>query len=217
MQNRNLKGQFISTKSSKKSNRVRFFGPYNSLLWENNSNDHIIITNSNITEAYIYFPKDEKQFKFDDNETYNSKSLAGACQHMDGFWVEKDFDTVEDTFLQDYSILVPRTWEEVQKIVEEQDRLENYKNSFKDHISNSGKETKKEVKEDKLTLDDIKVGSLYYNLVYQVVERVIDIQGRLIYTSYHKMECNQFSVNSFRKATQKEVNNYLIESEEIKG
>lgn len=220
MQQRNSKGQFTSTKSNQKSNRVKFFGPINSLVWYNNG-DHIIITNSDISEAYIYFPEDKKQFKFFKAsagvDVYDIKSLADTTREMDGFWVEKDFDIVEDTFLQDYSVLVPRTWEEVQKIVEEQDRLENYKNSFKDQAVEQKHKVKKEVKEDKLTLDDIKVGSLYYNLVYQVVERVIDVQGRLVYTSYHKMECNPFSVNSFRKATQEEVDNYLKESEEIKG
>ena len=217
MQKRNSKGQFTSKKSNKKSNRVRFFGPINSLVW-NFYNDYILIANENLTEAYLYFPENEKEFQLEAYNVYATpRSLAEKILSQKDFWIEKDFDEVESVFLQDYSVLVPRTWEEVQKIVKEQDRLENYKNSFKDHILEPKKETKKQVKEEKLTLDDIKVGSLYFNLVYQVVERVIDVQGRLVYTSYHKMECNPFSVNSFRKATQEEVDNYLKESEEIKG
>lgn len=212
MQKRNSKGQFTSEKSNKKSNRVRFFGPINSLVW-NFYNDYILIANENLTEAYLYFPENEKEFQLEAYNVYATPgSLAKKILSQKDFWIEKDFDEVESVFLQDYSVLVPRTWEEVRKIVAEQERLENYK-ALEKKVE---KEVKKEKSIEKLTLDDIKIGSLYYNLVYQVVERVIDVQGRLIYTSYHKMECAPYGVSSFRKATQKEVDNYLEEAEEIK-
>lgn len=69
---------------------------------------------------------------------------------------------------------------------------------------------------DKLTLSDIKIGSLYYNFGDCAVCRIIEVVGQLIYASWHKGPATPYSINSFRKATQKEVDNYLKEAEELK-
>lgn len=72
------------------------------------------------------------------------------------------------------------------------------------------------VEQEKLTLDNIKIGSLYYNFGDCTVCRIIEVVGRLIYASWHKGPATPYGINSFRKATQKEVDNYLKEAEELK-
>ena len=65
----------------------------------------------------------------------------------------------------------------------------------------------------KLTLSDIKIGSLYYNFGDFTVCRIIEVVGRLIYASWHKGPATPYGVSSFRKATKEEIDNYLKESE----
>ena len=72
------------------------------------------------------------------------------------------------------------------------------------------------VEQEKLTLDNIKIGSLYYNFGDCTVCRIIEVAGRLIYASWHKGPAIPYGINSFRKATQKEVDDYLKEAKALK-
>ena len=210
MQKRNSKGQFMSkSKTSsvktKPKPTIRYFGNQFGDIFNELGYDYVLAANSDLTKCYIYAPGQERELT----------DFSGNSCECGEIWQELNIQFVKDHFLDNEAILVPVSWGELEKIVEENTRLENYKSSFKDYIVESNNTEKTKI--ESLTIGDIKIGSLYYNLAYQVVERVIDVQGRLVYTSYHKMECNPFSVNSFRKATQEEVDNYLKESEEIKG
>lgn len=208
MQQRNSKGQFMSkskTSSVKTKSKIRYFGNRSGDIFDELGYDYVLAANSDLTKCYIYAPGQERELT----------DFSQSAWECDEIWIELDTETVKDHFLNSDAILVPESWEELEKILDENIRLEDYKSSFKDHIIESSKE--KDVKTKKLTLDDIKIGSLYFNLPYQVVERVVDIQGRLVYSSYHKMECAPYGVSSFRKATQEEIDNYLKEVEEIKN
>lgn len=205
MQQRNSKGQFMSkskTSSVKTKSKIRYFGNRSGDIFNELGYDYVLAANSDLTKCYIYAPGQERELT----------DFSQSAWECDEIWIELDTETVKDHFLDSYAILVPESWEELEKILEENKRLDDFKESFK-------KSKVKEVEQldQKLTLDDIKVGSLYFNIPYQVVERVVDIQGRLVYSSYHKMECAPYGVSSFRKATQEEVDSYLEESEEIKG
>lgn len=85
-----------------------------------------------------------------------------------------------------------------------------------DKILGIAKHSAKDQEVDKLTLSDIKIGSLYYNFGDCTVCRIIEVVGRLIYASWHKGPATPYGINSFRKATQQEVDKYLQESEDLK-
>jgi len=90
---------------------------------------------------------------------------------------------------------------------------------FPNHMNNIDKILgikPKSQKDEKLTLDNIKIGSLYYNFGDCTVCRIIEVVGRLIYASWHKGPATPYGVSSFRKATKEEIDNYLKEAEELK-
>lgn len=207
MQNRNSKGQFMSkskTSSVKTKSKptIRYFGNRFGDIFDELGYDCVLAANSDLTKCYIYAPGQERELT----------DFSGSSWECGEIWRELNIQFVKDHFLNSDAILVPESWEELEKILEENKRLDDFKESFKE-----SKVKEVEQLDQKLTLDDIKVGSLYFNIPYQVVERVVDIQGRLVYSSYHKMECAPYGVSSFRKATQEEIDSYLEESEEIKS
>ena len=59
-------------------------------------------------------------------------------------------------------------------------------------------------------------GKLYVNVHTKQVERVIDVQGNLVWTSRHKQEAKAYGRTNFRKATDAEVKNYLDEATNAK-
>ncbi len=55
----------------------------------------------------------------------------------------------------------------------------------------------------------LKKGSLYVNRVTKRVERLIELQGNLAWTSWHKEACLAFPKSNLKLADQKQVNDYL--------
>lgn len=54
-----------------------------------------------------------------------------------------------------------------------------------------------------------KKAALYFNTAAKQVQRIVEIQGSLYWSSYHKQECKPYPRSSFRLATQAEVDYYL--------
>lgn len=62
---------------------------------------------------------------------------------------------------------------------------------------------------DKFTISS---GKLYFNTHTKQVERIVDVQGKIVWTSRHKAEIKGYSKSNFRLAVQAEVDNYLTEA-----
>lgn len=114
-----------------------------------------------------------------------------------GLYKEIPYKTLQKEF--------PNNMDRINKILE----VENQEQKI------VAEQPKEETKTSKLELSDIKNGSLYFNIVEFEVQRVIDVVGNLIYTSYHKSSAIPYGRSSLRLATTKEVSDYLKEAKEL--
>jgi len=65
------------------------------------------------------------------------------------------------------------------------------------------------VQSKRVELDKVVPGQLYYNIAARQVQRIVEVQGRLIWTAVHKGEAKAYGKSSFRTATKDEVEAYL--------
>lgn len=185
-QKRDSKGRFAKT--SKNSGTVKIYGDSSGKPW----NDNYFRTK---LDPDHYFLVDLGWDFYFYDPIKNSKSKfsnyrADIDSRINRVWKEIPYSTLQREF--------PNHMAKIDEI------LRITKHNTEDQVV------------DKLTLSDIKIGSLYYNFGDCTVCRIIEVVGRLIYASWHKGPATPYGINSFRKATQKEVDNYLKEAEELK-
>lgn len=177
-------------------------------------------TDSQYQKAKIY--GDDKGLPWDDSR-YGWKLKTDPVKYFlvdfgdDDFYFYDPILDVKSKFSNnrtDIDMRIGRVWKEI--------LYSTLQREFPDHmdkidqILGIAKHNTEDQVADKLTLSDIKIGSLYYNFGDCTVCRIIEVVGRLIYASWHKGPATPYSINSFRKATQKEVDNYLKEAGELK-
>lgn len=162
---------------------------------------------------------DDKGFPWD-NSRYGWKLKADPAKFFlvdfggDDFYFYDPILDVKSKFSNnrtDIDMRIGRVWKEISYSTLERE----FPNEINIINGILGLKTVK-VEQEKLTLDNIKIGSLYYNFGDCTVCRIIEVVGRLIYASWHKGPATPYGVSSFRKATKEEIDNYLKEAEELK-
>jgi len=187
-------------KDFKSKDVVRFFvHSLEGVFKDRDLGRYFLVANYNLSRFQIFSPL--RQLVRDPNcsESYCTNLISS------GIWVEASPNSiiVKET-CEKYDIEVPNSWV---KLLELKNKKYIVKEDSTNVIGSYPKETKK------LELSDIKIGSLYYCLNDESVVRVVDVQGRLVYCSYHKGVAEPYGVSSLRKATKQEVEDYLRDAE----
>lgn len=177
-QKRDSRGRFVKNIENQ-NNNVKIYGNYWGGAWEDEAEDEV---GGEIPKYFLVLSDEDFYFYYpeiDKKTKFGYRGLGEAKRRIEiGNWKELSYSFLEKEF--------PNNLDKIRNIL---------------NIPIPDK------KEEKLSIEDIKIGSLYN--VNGSIYRVVDIQGRLIYVSYHKGAAFPFGISSFKKATKKEVDEYL--------
>ncbi len=172
---------------------------------------YILVTNKDYTDFFFINPAEKKVAKYGISMDYFKKYVKN------NIWTVVSQEKVNSLFLGT-EMPIPETWDDVlvysvissfiYAVLENEDNVAPVVE----------KEEEKPVEQKTITplnLDDIKNGALYFNLGECEVQRVVEVVGNLIYSSWHKGAATPYGRSSFRLATKEEVNKYLDEAKEL--
>lgn len=188
-QKRDSHGRFVK---NIENNNAKIFGNYFGGAWEDEEGDYIqkyflVLSDDNF---YFYYPEIDKKTNFG---VWNLEDVKHRVEK--GNWKELPYSLLEKEFSNQIAKIDEILGLSNEEVLQKQ--IENSKQN------------------QKLSIDDIKIGSLYYNFGECLVMRVVEVIGRLIYVSYHKGYATPYGISSFRKATKEEVDEYLEESKDL--